>query len=173
MTQRRHQYFPQKNKHYEEQNTDSSHHYRAINDFYFLRERCQQSRGDPRCSCCGDPWEGYEKTPDGTRIILPEPITLDISVAPTHVVNNTLRAAIGDFDGIYSEDERARATVNTPEPEKSESPDNPYQRGTAEYYQWRYSEEYRAWQREDDYRRFWNTNGGEDWIRDLHIPELR
>ena len=120
-----------------------------------------------------DPWEGYEKTADGTRIILPEPITLNISVAPTRVVNNTLRADIGDFDGIYSEDERARATVNTPEPEETESPDNPYQRGTAEYYQWRYSEEYRAWQREDDYRRFWNTNGGEDWIRDLHIPELR
>lgn len=120
-----------------------------------------------------DPWEGYEKTPDGTRIILPEPITLDISVAPTRAVNNTLRADVGDFYGSYTEDERDRATVNTPKSEETKSPDNPYQRGTAEYYQWRYSEEYRAWQREDDYRRSWNTNGGEDWIRDLHIPELK
>ena len=121
-----------------------------------------------------DPWEGYEKTPDGTRIILPEPITLDISVAPTRVVNNTLRAAIGDFDGIYSEDERARATVNTPEPaEKPTPPRNPYGYGTAEFWQWYYSDEYRAYQREFDRWQSWNTNGGEDWIRDLHIPELQ
>lgn len=121
-----------------------------------------------------DPWEGYEKTADGTRIILPEPITLDISVAPTRVVNNTLRAAIGDFDGIYSEDERARATVNTPEPaDKPTAPRNPYSYGTAEFWQWYYSDEYRAYQREFDRWQSWNTNGGEDWIRDLHIPELR
>lgn len=121
-----------------------------------------------------DPWEGYEKTPDGTRIILPEPITLDISVAPTRVVNNTLRAAIGDFDGIYSEDERARATVNTPKPaERPERPTMPYRPGTVEFGQWYYSDEYRAYQREFDRWQSWNTNGGEDWIRDLHIPELR
>ncbi|WP_288945427.1 hypothetical protein [uncultured Porphyromonas sp.] len=121
-----------------------------------------------------DPWEGYEKTPDGTRIILPEPITLDISVAPTRVVNNTLRADIGDFDGIYSEDERARATVNTPEPaDRPTAPRNPYSHGTAEFWQWYYSDEYRAYQREFDRWQSWNTNGGEDWIRDLHIPELR
>ncbi len=121
-----------------------------------------------------DPWEGYEKTPDGTRIILPEPITLNISVAPTRVVNNTLRADIGDFDGIYSEDERARATVNTPEPADSPTaPRNPYSYGTAEFWQWYYSDEYRAYQREFDRWQSWNTNGGEDWIRDLHIPELR
>lgn len=120
-----------------------------------------------------DPWEGYEKTADGTRVILPEPITLDISVAPTRAVNNTLRAAVGDFDGIYSDDERARATVNTPEPEETAAPRNPHRYGTADFWQWYYSEEYRAWQREDDYRRSWNTNGGEDWIRDLHIPELK
>ena len=121
-----------------------------------------------------DPWEGYEKTADGTRIILPEPITLNISVAPTRVVNNTLRADIGDFDGIYSEDERARATVNTPEPADSPTaPRNPYSYGTAEFWQWYYSDEYRAYQREFDRWQSWNTNGGEDWIRDLHIPELR
>lgn len=121
-----------------------------------------------------DPWEGYEKTADGTRIILPEPITLNISVAPTRVVNNTLRADIGDFDGIYSEDERARATVNTPEPaDKPTAPRNPYSYGTAEFWQWYYSDEYRAYQREFDRWQSWNTNGGEDWIRDLHIPELR
>lgn len=120
-----------------------------------------------------DPWEGYEKTADGTRVILPEPITLDISVAPTRPVNNTLRADVGDFYGIYSGDERARATVNTPEPDETESPHNPYRYGTAEFWQWYYSDKYREWQRKDDYRRSWNTNGGEDWIRDLHIPELR
>lgn len=121
-----------------------------------------------------DPWEGYEKTADGTRIILPEPITLNISVAPTRVVNNTLRADIGDFDGIYSEDERARATVNTPEPaDRPTAPRNPYSYGTAEFWQWYYSDEYRAYQREFDRWQSWNTNGGEDWIRDLHIPELR
>lgn len=120
-----------------------------------------------------DPWEGYEKTADGTRIILPEPITLDISVAPIRSMSEVLRAATGDFDGSYSDDERTRATVNTPEPEEIESPSNPHAYGTVDYYQWRYSDEYRAWQRKDDYRRFWNTNGGEDWIRDLHIPELR
>lgn len=121
-----------------------------------------------------DPWEGYEKTADGTRIILPEPITLDISVAPTRAVNNTLRAAVGDFDGIYDGDERARATVNTPKPaEKPTPPRNPYGRGTAEFWQWYYSDEYRAYQREFDRWQSWNTNGGEDWIRDLHIPELQ
>lgn len=120
-----------------------------------------------------DPWEGYEKTADGTRIILPEPITLDISVAPTRAVNNTLRADVGDFYGTYSGDERDRATVNTPKPKETAAPRNPHRYGTADFWQWYYSEEYRAWQREDDYRRSWNTNGGEDWIRDLHIPELK
>lgn len=121
-----------------------------------------------------DPWEGYEKTADGTRVILPEPITLDISVAPTRAVNNTLRAAVGDFDGIYSDDERARATVNTPRPaEKPERPTMPYRPGTVEFGQWYYSDEYREWQRKYDYWYSWNTNGGEDWIRDLHIPELK
>lgn len=121
-----------------------------------------------------DPWEGYEKTADGTRIILPEPITLDISVAPTRTVNYTLRATTGDFDGIYSEGERGRATVNTPEPaEKPTPPRNPHRYGTAEFWQWYYSDEYRAYQREFDRWQSWNTNGGEDWIRDLHIPELR
>lgn len=120
-----------------------------------------------------DPWEGYEKTADGTRIILPEPITLDISVVPTRTVNNTLRADVGVFDGIYDGDERARATVNTPEPEETAAPRNPHRYGTADFWQWYYSDEYREWQRKDDYRRFWNINGGEDWIRDLHIPELR
>lgn len=120
-----------------------------------------------------DPWEGYEKTPDGTRIILPEPITLDISVAPTRTVNNTLRAAVGDFYGSYTEDERARSTVNTPRPaEKPERPTMPYRPGTVEFGQWYYSDEYREWQRKYDYWYYWNTNGGEDWIRDLHIPEL-
>lgn len=121
-----------------------------------------------------DPWEGYEKTADGTRIILPEPITLDISVAPTRPVDNTLRAAVGDFDGIYSDDERGRATVNTPRPaEKPERPTMPYRPGTVEFGQWYYSDEYREWQRKYDYWYSWNTNGGEDWIRDLHIPELK
>lgn len=121
-----------------------------------------------------DPWEGYEKTADGTRVILPEPITLDISVTPTRPVNNTLRADVGDFYGIYSDDERARATVNTPEPaEKPERPTMPYRPGTVEFGQWYYSDEYREWQRKYDYWYYWNTNGGEDWIRDLHIPELK
>lgn len=121
-----------------------------------------------------DPWEGYEKTADGTRIILPEPITLDISVAPTRTVNNTLRADVGDFYGIYSKDERTRATVNTSEPaEKPTAPRNPYEYDTAEFWQWYYSDEYRAYQREFDRWQSWNTNGGEDWIRDLHIPELK
>lgn len=120
-----------------------------------------------------DPWEGYEKTADGTRIILPEPITLDIAVTPTREVNNALRSA-GDFDGTYSADERARATVNSPEPaERPVAPRNPNSRGTAEFWQWYYSDVYREWQRKDDCWRFWNTNGGEDWIRDLHIPELQ
>ena len=121
-----------------------------------------------------DPWEGYEKTADGTRIILPEPVTLDISVAPTRTVNNTLRADVGDFYGIYSDDERARATVNTPKPaDKPTAPRNPHRHGTAEFWQWYYSDDYRAYQREFDRWQSWNTNGGEDWIRDLHIPELR
>lgn len=120
-----------------------------------------------------DPWEGYEKTPDGTRVILPEPITLDISVAPTRAVNNTLRAAVGDFYGSYTDDERARATVNSPRPaEEPERPTMPYRPGTVEFGQWYYSDEYREWQRKYDYWYYWNTNGGEDWIRDLHIPEL-
>ena len=119
-----------------------------------------------------DPWEGYEKTADGMRVILPEPITLDISVAPTHKVQTVLRAA-GDFDGNYGLDERARATVNTPQPEKPTSPTNPHRYGTTEFWQWYYSEEYRAYQREFNRWQYWNTNGGEDWIRDLHIPELR
>ena len=120
-----------------------------------------------------DPWEGYEKTADGTRIILPEPITLDISVAPTRSTSEILRAAKGDFDGIYSDDERARATVNTPEPDEPTRPTMPYRPGTVEYGQWYYSDEYRAYQRAFDRWQSWNTNGGEDWIRDLHIPELQ
>lgn len=120
-----------------------------------------------------DPWEGFEKTADGTRIILPEPITLDISVAPTRSMSEILRAATGDFDGIYSDDERARATVNTPKPDQPARPTMPHRPGTVEFGQWYYSEEYREWQRKDDYWRSWNTNGGEDWIRDLYIPELR
>lgn len=120
-----------------------------------------------------DPWEGYEKTADGKRVILPEPIALDIAVAPTREVTNGLKAA-GDFYGNYSADERARSTVNTPKPaERPTAPDNPYPYGTSEFWQWYYSDEYRAYQREYNRWQSWNINGGDDWIRDLHIPELQ
>lgn len=119
-----------------------------------------------------DPWEGYQKTADGTRVILPEPITLNIAVAPMGNVDETLRS-VGDFDGTYSVDERARATVNSPKPEKPVEPAEP-RYGTPEYRQWKYSEKYRAYQRKYDEWEYWpNATGGDDWIRDLHIPELQ
>lgn len=119
-----------------------------------------------------DPWEGYEKTADGTRVILPEPITLNIAVTPMGEVYQSLRS-VGDFDGTYSPEERGRATVNSPKPEKPVEPAEP-RYGTPEYRQWRYSETYRAYQRKYDEWEYWpNATGGDDWIRDLHIPELK
>lgn len=119
-----------------------------------------------------DPWEGYEKTADGTRVILPEPISLNIAVTPMGEVYQSLRS-VGDFDGTYSPEERGRATVNSPKPEKPVEPDGP-RYGTPEFYKWKYSEKYRAYQREKDQWEYWqSTTGGDDWIRDLHIPELK
>lgn len=119
-----------------------------------------------------DPWEGYEKTADGTRVILPEPITLNIAVTPMGEVYQSLRS-VGDFDGTYSPEERGRATVNSPKPKKPVEPAEP-RYGTPEFYRWKYSETYRAYQRAKDQWEYWQSaTGGDDWIRDLHIPELK
>lgn len=82
-------------------------------------------------------------------VTLEHPITLSILVNPTRVSDESHLRAVGDFSKDYSQEERARATVNSPKGSKT---------GDRDY--------------DDLLDSNWNVLIGLDWIRDLSIPEL-
>ncbi|MGI6074483.1 MAG: hypothetical protein ACOYEA_07585 [Fermentimonas sp.] len=96
-------------------------------------------------------WNGMQLTEDGSRVILPEPVTLTIGVSSVHSKSpGSLRAGEAviptppDTLTNYTTDEKGRATVNTFRSDLTDPADK---------------EEF-------------DQVGGEDWIRDLIIPEL-
>lgn len=125
-----------------------------------------------------------EVTADGTRYILPEPVTLTVGVSPMSEEDGAkLRAEVGDFDGAYSADERAKATVNTFESDLPKRREPPYKWYTPEFFEWRDNnrEEYEKLLRDREiwmktiYKlsALWGNLGGYDWVRDITIPELQ